>query len=524
VHAELGKKESIERPTAAACRRGDGGGDMTYVKRSLDEMAQRGEPIGSELLREKVLGELVTARPRRMRRYRPAWALAAGAIGTLVIVGLAGLIVLLTDQDREPAVQPSTPPPTEAAPAPIETDPVIGPISFAPIAAEWTLLPTAEVFSGGFLEAVTTGGPGLIAVGGICNQTTTVLDNMTDTNIEVPGCGGFDDGDWDAAVWVSADGIEWTRVYAGNTEPGHQNMLDIAATDAGYIAVGFDATLGGDPPWLPEWVDGDGAVWTSADGTMWERTAVGDPGVGGPGLQRMEAVTSGGPGLITVGSEDGAPAAWTSVDGTAWQRARISRSGIEDRAVMLDIVAGGPGYVAVGYAEFIVGDFDEGVDRRAAVWTSVDGTEWTRVPHDEAVFDEPASGIGDGIAGRGEFAMYTVAAVGDRLVAAGVTGVGSSQRALWISEDGISWDRMVRGEDDWGLAGKNDPLGAIVVDGGRFAVFGFSDVPVSFPNKIGRVGREVAVTDAVTFGDGIVAVGYRDEHGVGAVWIGTWEE
>ena len=47
---------------------------------------------------------------------------------------------------------------------------------------------------------------------------------------------------------------------------------------------------------------------------------------------------------------------------------------------MVSVTAGGPGLVAVGFeASF--------VERIGAVWTSPDGIEWTRVPHDQSVFD-----------------------------------------------------------------------------------------------------------------------------------------
>ena len=49
---------------------------------------------------------------------------------------------------------------------------------------------------------------------------------------------------------------------------------------------------------------------------------------------------------------------------------------------MYDVTAGGPGFVAVGSAELWDGP---------AVWTSVDGISWSRLPYDETVF----GGAGD---------------------------------------------------------------------------------------------------------------------------------
>jgi hypothetical protein len=49
--------------------------------------------------------------------------------------------------------------------------------------------------------------------------------------------------------------------------------------------------------------------------------------------------------------------------------------GGDAESAMSGVVAGGPGFVAVGER-----------DGNAAVWTSVDGLAWSRVAHDEAVF------------------------------------------------------------------------------------------------------------------------------------------
>jgi hypothetical protein len=49
---------------------------------------------------------------------------------------------------------------------------------------------------------------------------------------------------------------------------------------------------------------------------------------------------------------------------------------------MYGVVAGGPGLVAVGYEA-------DGIEKNAAVWTSVDGLTWRRVRRGEAVFGGP---------------------------------------------------------------------------------------------------------------------------------------
>jgi hypothetical protein len=51
----------------------------------------------------------------------------------------------------------------------------------------------------------------------------------------------------DAAVWNSADGLEWTRVYADNAifgGPDRQAMVGVATLESGAVAVGWDASTG----------------------------------------------------------------------------------------------------------------------------------------------------------------------------------------------------------------------------------------------------------------------------------------
>ena len=67
--------------------------------------------------------------------------------------------------------------------------------------------------------------------------------------------------------------------------------------------------------------------------------------------------------------------------------------------------------------------WDNSLDNAAAVWTSVDGITWTRVPHDETVF---------GTGGNAGPVMLSVTAGGPGLVAVG-------RKAAWTSPDGVTW-------------------------------------------------------------------------------------
>jgi hypothetical protein len=88
--------------------------------------------------------------------------------------------------------------------------------------------------------------------------------------------------------------------------------------------------------------------------------------------------------------------------------------GGDEHQWMRSVARGGPGLVAVG------GDDSEA----AAVWTSADGRQWSRVGHDEAVF-----GGSDG-----QLVMNSVVAGEQALVAVGAVGFIDDAAAVWISE------------------------------------------------------------------------------------------
>ena len=160
-------------------------------------------------------------------------------------------------------------------------------------------------------------------------------------------------------------------------------MIGIIAGGPGLVAVGLEFKDD----------DLDAAVWTSPDGIAWSRVPDDDTALGGAGGQSMLSVTVGGPGLVAVGSEASSvngfsdAAVWTSVDGITWTRvpdddAVFGDTGDElSHQWILAVTAGGPGLVAVGTD--LAGD-GGGFD--AAVWTSVDGITWSRIPDDGGAF------------------------------------------------------------------------------------------------------------------------------------------
>ncbi len=424
-------------------------------------------------------------------------AAVAGAVAVLVL-GLSTILIRQTTPEAPPASQPS-PTPTVVTPAPVPPTPIEG------SASDWSRIAHDEaVFGDALMWSVAVGGPGLVAVGGESfwlygPEDIDPIDPLvwTDSEYEVgngdavvwtspdgitwsrlpneiavfggdgeqqmlsvtaggPGLvavgfdGGLDNQGSDAAVWTSVDGIVWSRVPLNESVfggDGQQRMLSVTVGGPGLVAVGFDTTLDADRA--------DAAVWTSPDGITWSRVPHVEAVFGGAGAQQMLSVTTGGPGLVAVGNDgydddevvekaDWDAAVWTSPDGITWSRVPHDELvfGGDGQQRMLDVTAGGPGLVAVGYEGGLYDqrwEAPDGEGSDAAVWTSPDGIAWSRVPYDEAVF----GGRPGGGTGHLHWRMTSVISGGPGVVAVGSTGVdGPFGSAVWTSPDGITWSRV----------------------------------------------------------------------------------
>ena len=263
----------------------------------------------------------------------------------------------------------------------------------------WTRVPHDQAVFGGAgdkstdsfrMSAVTSGGPGLVAVGDQVGASDA--EEIT--------------GAWDpvATIWISTDGLTWTRVphdpaVFGDTDDNESvHLHEVTSGGPGLVAVGDVDRFG-------RMVN---AVWTSVDGLTWTR--IQDQTFSGPAAH---AVTAGGPGLVSVGGSS----VWVSEDGISWTRVPRDPAvfGEPGSSEMHSVTTTGSGLVAVG-----------GTDEGAAVWTSVDGIEWSRVPHDEDVFG-----------GEGSQYMLDVASTGAGLVAVGRTSqhpqYPSGEPTVWVA-------------------------------------------------------------------------------------------
>jgi hypothetical protein len=199
---------------------------------------------------------------------------------------------------------------------------------------------------GGYIQSVSDGGPGLVAVGGVFSGAFSGAELVTQP--------------YDPAVWTSPDGAHWSRVDTGSvfgSRSGASPLLSLSAiTEDGHelvlAATDRDTT----------------SIFESSDGSHWRRTA------SVPGA--ISQMTESRDGLVAVGSQGAAPGqrgiVWTSTDGVRWRQAAVSASAVI--AKYTGVASTGDSIVVVGYRG--VGEpVEDGV-----MLVSSDARRWVAVP------------------------------------------------------------------------------------------------------------------------------------------------
>ena len=262
---------------------------------------------------------------------------------------------------------------------------------------------------------------------------------------------------WKAATMPSVSGRPTGKIEA------------VTAGGPGFVAVGRGCTFKGEGGRC------EAIVWTSRQGNRWtlaprqDSTSTGFViPMSGPELGMFD-VAAGKAGIVAIGYA-ARPAmsavAWFSKDGATWRRVRIgSAAKVRVKAVTWS----GGRFVIVGEdrSEFTGRNLSTAT-ARAAVWTSTDGRQWNRVPH-EAMFnvgrfvdtmEDPSTG-----------GMRDVTAGPNGFVAVGTRCTGEPIRcrpAAWRSGDGRHWTRVSgMPEVDGSLNGvASSPAGYVAVGGG----------------------------------------------------------
>ncbi len=126
-----------------------------------------------------------------------------------------------------------------------------------------------------------------------------------------------------AAAWTSTAGETWVRVgddpavfgdeSSADAVDRHQVITDLVSGSLGVVAVGVDGKPG----------DYEAAVWVSTDGLVWERLPHDEEVFGGEGDQIMRSVVQTTEAVVVVGESAGHATVWVSDDGRQWTRALI---------------------------------------------------------------------------------------------------------------------------------------------------------------------------------------------------------
>ncbi len=247
-------------------------------------------------------------------------------------------------------------------------------------------------------------------------------------------------------VAESAMDLTWQSVaLLQGTDTGAAQSLvvsGVAHGPDGYVAVGqvidgFLTETGATGPIQP-------GVWTSTDGTAWQRTRVRALGAAIPTAVAATSSAS----LILASTPDAVILLRSSGDGE-WAPAT------PPDARVLRVAAAGPGFVAIG---------ERLSSHRQAIWSSSDGSAWRRTWESDVEL--------------GEF-LNTVSGRADGSVVVGGTQLrveSGIQATALVSTDGLSWQRVdpdtlpqtmgfdtigVGADGAWYGAGFDDALGGI---------------------------------------------------------------
>jgi hypothetical protein len=312
------------------------------------------------------------------------------------------------------------------------------------------------------------------------------------------------------SIWTSPDGRTWT-LAPGNgmpLAPGDQ-VNAVQRTAAGFIAVGANLPGGDQARSTP-------VIFTSANGTSWQRLAGARLNLGAGALDVTFAAASGK--LILIGGDALKPkrtvktgAAWLSSDGGAtWQPVAATAAGPGSQPQVAGLAAVNGGFVLLRPAT---------VAKRPAVdaFFSPNGVAWNFQSTLSAAAGFTAGMVNGGPAG---------AAVTGQ---AGTAGQGGSLTAF-VTSDGRTW-RQAR---PFGAAGSEVVSGVALAPDGTVVTAGISPGPDSRqpvlvlartggdPLRVdigkipGAVEAQVAVNAVAAQGGQQVAVG--SANGFPAVW------
>jgi hypothetical protein len=252
-------------------------------------------------------------------------------------------------------------------------------------------------------------------------------------------------------VVVSPDGTTWSAVD-GEAAFGGRDVYttQAAAGPGGYVIIGYQETPGGDVA----------AAWHSAGLTGWQQAAGENALDGESGGRQMLGVTATASGYFAVGLQGNSPAVWVSPDGKSWSVMALPLPAGASRAVLLHVAAVGSTIVAAGMEQQLSG--------RLAPFTARsvnDGNSWT-----EEALPVPS----------GSAQVTALAAAGQTFTATGTYGStpGHQDVVIWTSSNGATWTTVTPGGQ--GLAGPGiQAITGLTVSGSTLTGVGFTASPAS---------------------------------------------
>jgi len=179
------------------------------------------------------------------------------------------------------------------------------------------------------------------------------------------------------ALWSSTNGLDWTS---------SDSFDDLVATSVdphvdAVLAVGNNVYAAGS---VVNGTETDAALWTSADGINWHRVESAQAAFGGPGDRSITGLAQLGSGLVAVGGIRTAgawsPASWISPDGASWSQPSeafpMGARPHEDVDGSIARAVSAVGTLQTTTQLFAVGG-SSGAQR---VWQSSNGVSWTEIP------------------------------------------------------------------------------------------------------------------------------------------------
>jgi hypothetical protein len=272
-----------------------------------------------------------------------------------------------------------------------------------------------------------------------------------------------------AAAWWSAGGHTWSLAFVGERDQvGAMGSL-VALSDR-LVAMGWAGTPVCTAPGAGEsCAPFPVRTWTSRDGRSWTQ----GPALGVFAGASIAGIAAGQGRIVAVGDTGfDHPAIWTSTDGTTWTREALPAATFA-QAHFGVVTAFTGGFVVaggVGGSRPAGGGVAPNVASPPGIWVSADGRSWQR-----------ATLTGTANAGQVE----TLAAGADGLLAVGPTPSGYTP-AVWTSGDGRTWARL---SDPSVLPG-----GSIASDGRRMIaqVYGSGDRVTFSASSDGTIWQPLA--------------------------------